>query len=218
MNREIHKKLPVTYAFIDSQNLNLGVLHDIKKQGKIIYKGKKLDFKKFRDYIRVKFGVKEAYIFIGNIPENQDLYLHLQNCGYKLIMKDTVKYWDKATKEYKHKGNVDTDIVLYSVGKLYKEYTDAVFVSGDGDFVSTYDYLAGRGKLKAIIVPNRYNYSKLLNRHHDILHFATNNETLFKKSKRPGVAVGIKTLGVPGHGDGTIVANDIKKVNRKGKK
>jgi uncharacterized LabA/DUF88 family protein len=214
MNRKI-PKTPITYAFIDSQNLNLGVLYDIKKRDKTIYKGQKLDFKKFRDYIRVKYGVKEAYIFIGNIPKNQDLYLYLQNCGYKLVMKDAAKYWDKKTKQYEYKGNVDTDIVLYSVGKFYKDYTDAVFVSGDGDFVSTYDYLAEKGKLKAIIVPNRYNYSRLLNKYHDILQFVTNNKTLFRESKRPGVAVGIKTLGVPGHGDESIVANRARKVNRK---
>lgn len=39
----------VIYAFIDSQNLNLSVQKDIKEKGigKIIYKGWKLDFKKF---------------------------------------------------------------------------------------------------------------------------------------------------------------------------
>ena len=37
------------YAFIDSQNLNLSVLKDIEKEktGELIYRGWKLDFKKF---------------------------------------------------------------------------------------------------------------------------------------------------------------------------
>ena len=41
------KKLKKVYAFIDSQNLNLGTSKDIYKNGKLIYKGWKLDFKKF---------------------------------------------------------------------------------------------------------------------------------------------------------------------------
>ncbi len=38
-----------TYAFIDSQNLNLGTSKDIIKKGKVIYKGWPLDFKKLLD-------------------------------------------------------------------------------------------------------------------------------------------------------------------------
>ena len=39
----------IIYTFIDSQNLNLGTGKDIYKNGKLIYKGWRLDFKKFRD-------------------------------------------------------------------------------------------------------------------------------------------------------------------------
>jgi hypothetical protein len=39
------------YAFIDSQNLHMGTSKDlVDKKGKLIYKGWKLDFKKFRVY------------------------------------------------------------------------------------------------------------------------------------------------------------------------
>lgn len=41
------------YAFIDSQNLNLG----IQKQGW------KLNYKKFRVYLHEKYGVEKAYMF-----------------------------------------------------------------------------------------------------------------------------------------------------------
>jgi hypothetical protein len=43
------------YAFIDSQNLNLS----IRELGWI------LDFGKFRTYLRDKYGVAKAFIFIG---------------------------------------------------------------------------------------------------------------------------------------------------------
>ena len=52
------------YAFIDSQNLNLG----IKSMGW------KLDFHRFRVYLKEKYSVEVAYLFIGYIPENQNLY------------------------------------------------------------------------------------------------------------------------------------------------
>ncbi len=55
------------YAFIDSQNLNLA----IRSQGLI------LDFIKFRKYLENQYNVTKAFIFIGYVPENQDLYTGL---------------------------------------------------------------------------------------------------------------------------------------------
>lgn len=202
---------PVTYAFIDGENLYLGIKNSVVRRGKVVYAGGGLDYKKFRDYLRTRYGVKVAYIFLGNIPANKDLYFYLQSCGFELIMKEVAYYWNSKEKKYVVKGNVDTDVVLYAVGKLYDKFTDAVFVSGDGDYVSTYDYMAEEGKLKAVLAPNPYNYSKLLGGHHGILHFVSNNKTLMR-TKRPGVAVGVKALGMPGHGDRAIVAKSRKKV------
>ena len=70
-----------TYAFIDSQNLNLGV----KSQGW------KLDWRKFRQYLRNKYNVNKAYIFIGQVAGNELLYTFLQECGYILIFKPTLE-------------------------------------------------------------------------------------------------------------------------------
>lgn len=56
------------YAFIDSQNLNLGIRS----------LGWKLDFTKFRRYLREKYQVATAYLFIGYVPQNQDFYSALQ--------------------------------------------------------------------------------------------------------------------------------------------
>ncbi len=84
-------KKPVVYAFIDSQNLNLGTTKDIVKKGKTIYKGWKLDFKKFKQYLKDKFRVKKAFLFIGYIKQNEKLYNHLRSFGYILIFKPTVK-------------------------------------------------------------------------------------------------------------------------------
>ena len=59
------------FAFIDSQNLNLGVQS----------LGWKLDHRKFRVYLKEKYKVLTAYLFIGYIPANQDLYSSLQEAG-----------------------------------------------------------------------------------------------------------------------------------------
>ena len=85
-------KRPIIYAFIDSQNLNLGVSKDISSnKGKIIYKGWKLDYKKFRIYLKDKFRVSKAFVFIGYIKDNEKLYSNLKRFGYELVFKPTVK-------------------------------------------------------------------------------------------------------------------------------
>jgi len=56
------------YAFIDSQNLNLAI------RGQ----GWHLDFGRFRTYLNDKYAVKKAFLFIGYIATNQNLYTQLQ--------------------------------------------------------------------------------------------------------------------------------------------
>ncbi len=58
----------INYAFIDSQNLNLGV----KSQGWI------LDFRKFRVYLKDQFNISKAFLFLGYIAGNERLYSKLQ--------------------------------------------------------------------------------------------------------------------------------------------
>jgi len=55
----------IIYTFIDSQNLNLGTGKDIYKNGKLIYKGWRLDFKKFRDVKKVG-GVAHKHAVYGS--------------------------------------------------------------------------------------------------------------------------------------------------------
>ena len=189
------------YAFIDSQNLNLGVRLDVSNhRGVDIYKGHKLDYKKFRNYLRTKYNVKQAYLFIGFIASNNKLYTYLQSVGYTLVFKTVTSYIDADGKEI-NKGNVDTDLVLYSAAILYKDYDQAVFVSGDGDFLSLYDYISQNNKLLRILVPNRHRYSKLLNSYRNKLGFVSDIKPLLKPIKKTRSDGRLKTLGLPGHGD-----------------
>ncbi len=138
---------PNNYAFIDCQNLYLA----LKKQ-----LGWKLDFAKFRIYLTEKFNITKAYLFIGYLETNQDLYKELQEAGFILIFKPTLTYKDGTTK-----GNCDAELVLQSMIE-YTNYNKAVIVSGDGDFYCLIKHLAKEGKLEAVVVPNQHRYSALL--------------------------------------------------------
>lgn len=155
------KKRLVIYAFIDSQNLNLGTSKDVYRGRKKVYKGWRLDFRKFRRYLTDKFRVKKAYLFIGYIKQNERLYKRLKSYGYELVYKPTVK--DNLGKP---KGNVDAELVLHSAAIEYPNYDKAVIVSGDGDFTCLHEYLEKNRKLLRIIIPNSKSESSLLNRFH----------------------------------------------------
>lgn len=69
------QKKSVVYAFVDSQNLNLGVRSD----------GWRIDYRKFRLYLKNKYGVPQAFVFIGMVANNQRLYTELQHAGFILV-------------------------------------------------------------------------------------------------------------------------------------
>lgn len=133
------------FAFIDSQNLNLGV----KSQGW------NLDWRKFRQYLRNKYNATEAFLFIGYKGGNESLYTNMQKMGYVVILKPTLELPDGKVK-----GNVDAELVLHAMIQ-FKNYDKAVIVSGDGDFYCLVEYLEEKQKLLHILAPNRY-YSRLL--------------------------------------------------------
>lgn len=134
------------FAFIDSNNLNLGVKEI----------GWRLDFKKFRVYLAEKYAVKKAYLFIGYLPENQELYRSLQEFGYVLIFKPVMK-----NKDGEPKGNIDAELVLQTVID-YDKYDKAIIVSSDGDFRCLVNYLYEKNKLKLVLSPNYEKCSALL--------------------------------------------------------
>jgi uncharacterized LabA/DUF88 family protein len=136
------------YAFIDSQNLNLSIQQ----------LGWKLDFYRFRRYLRDKYGVSRAFIFVGYMEENEDLYEHLRQVGYEIIFKPTLSYKDGTTK-----GNVDAELVLHTMIE-WPNYDKAVIISGDGDFYSLAAHLIEHDKLCKLIIPNKHGYSALLKR------------------------------------------------------
>lgn len=181
-----------TYAFIDSQNLNLGTSKDIYKNKKPVYKGWKLDFKKFRRYLTDKFRVEKAFLFIGYIKQNENLYKILKSYKYNLIYKPTVK-----DNQGKPKGNVDAELVLHAAAIEYSHYDRAVIVSGDGDFYCLHEYLKKNNKLLKIVIPNRHSESSLLRKFQDfkIFLYREKNNLEFKPKKWEASRIDTQSMG-----------------------
>ena len=139
----IHKES--NYAFIDSQNLNLS----IRSQSWI------LDFGKFRRYLKDKYKITKAFLFIGYVAQNQSLYTSLQKDGYILIFKPTLELPNGRVK-----GNVDAELVLHTMIE-FQNYNKAIIVTGDGDFYCLIEYLTKQNKLLKLMIPNRYQFSSL---------------------------------------------------------
>lgn len=158
-----YKPKKPNFAFIDSQNLNVGVQKF----------GWKMDWKKFRVFLREKYGVEKAFMFIGYVPEFEAMYEQLHEAGYLVVLKPTFdmtrvrpeeKKDEKGEKEERQtKGNVDADLVLWAMKEL-PNYHKAVVVSGDGDFYSLVEYLDGRKRLLKLLAPNAH-YSGLYNKY-----------------------------------------------------
>ena len=133
-------------AFIDTQNLYRGIRA----------LSWKLDWQRFRVYLKEKYHVETAYLFLGYIPTNQEVYTDLQKAGYVIIFKPVI--YDQSGKA---KGNCDADLVLHTL--IEKEhYAKAIIVSSDGDFYSLVKYLYEQNKLEMVLSPYTKTCSKLL--------------------------------------------------------
>ena len=133
------------FAFIDSQNLNLA----IRDQGWM------LDFARFRIYLRDKYSIQQAFLFIGYVPENHSLYTNLKKQGYIVVFKPTLQLPTERVK-----GNVDAELVLHTMIE-YPNYDKALIVTGDGDFYCLMEYLIKEDKLLHLMIPNKGKYSSL---------------------------------------------------------
>ncbi len=118
-----------------------------------------LDYKKFRLYLKNKYNVSQAFIFIGLVQNNQPLYTMLQQAGFILIFKPTIKYFVKGKETVK--GNVDAELVLHASAIEFDNYEKAIIVTSDGDFACLIKFLIDNDKLLQIITPNK-RYSTLL--------------------------------------------------------
>ena len=130
-------------AFIDGQNLHFGTKMEQWS----------IDYCRFRQYLSDKYGVVEAYYYLGFITDGVgDLYSDLQKAGFILVFRE-----HSAALKGKKKGNVDCDVVFDIMRKLLEKNLtgNVVLVSGDGDYKRTVDFLVARKRFKKILFPNR---------------------------------------------------------------
>lgn len=142
-------------AYIDNQNLQIAT--------KTADDPWRINMKRFRVYLREKYDVEIAYLFMGAFdPEKQQLYMLLQKFGYVLV-------WRLHAMEAlsNKKGNVDTDIVFYIMRDCYEGEDGVVLVSGDGDFCRTVEHVRDKGRLAKILLPSHKNASSLYKRFGD---------------------------------------------------
>jgi uncharacterized LabA/DUF88 family protein len=161
--RKPYRRQKSVYAFIDSQNLNVTVQK----------LGWKMDWAKFRQFLADKYGVTTAFMFIGYVPEFEDMYVQLHDTGFSVVLKPTFdmtrprpeqKEELKEGEEKKQtKGNIDADLVLWAMKEI-RNYDKAVLVSGDGDFYTLVEYLDQQKKLAKILTPSSH-YSGLFNKY-----------------------------------------------------
>jgi len=139
-------------AYIDNENLKLATRTSDDPW--------KIDMKRFRVYLRDKYKVETAYLFVGAFDKDKEgLYKMFGEFGY------TVVFRLHAMEALGHKkGNVDTDIVFYMMKDCYEGNSGAVLVSGDGDFCRTVEHIQEKGRLVKVLLPSHKNASSLYKR------------------------------------------------------
>jgi len=159
-------------AYIDGANLHNGVTDF----------GWTLDYARFRVWLTEKYGVKNAYIFIGLIPKFKELYKYLQESGFTLVFKEVV--YDGNGKA---KGNCDADLVLQVVRDVYEKRCDkAILVSSDGDYASLVKFLKEQKKLSIVLSPHdKSRCSILLKRTNAPITYLSDVRSFFEKEKAP---------------------------------
>ena len=139
------------YAYIDNQNLYMAT--------KFADEPWQIDMQRFRVYLKEKYHVSQAYLFMGAYnPQYKKRYQMFKNCGYQLIFRPH----DSESLGTK-KGNVDTDLVFMCMrDALTDDMLDkVVIVSGDGDYFRMVEYLYKKEKLAKILLPAVKNASSL---------------------------------------------------------
>ncbi len=148
MNNLPEGDTPKNIAYIDAANLDRALRDQLHWQ---------LDYAKFRVWLKEKYKVEKAYIFIGLIPKYKNLYTYLQNCGFTLAFKDVV------FQNGKPKGNCDSDLLMQASSDFYEgRLKEAVIVASDGDYAPLVRLLHDRKSLRVILSPTNPKQCSLL--------------------------------------------------------
>ena len=107
------------------------------------------DYRRFFVWLKDKYAIDQAYIFIGYSQKYQSMYQYLASCGYTLIYKEV-----SFDNEGKIKGNCDADLVVHAMKGYYeKEFGRLILVSSDGDYASLVAFLKKKGAFLTLVTP-----------------------------------------------------------------
>lgn len=152
--------------YIDGNNLYRGA--------KIL--GFKIDYKKFRGWLRQRYNINVAYIFIGFITERLGFYEYLKSCGFNIIFKETILANGVI------KGNCDAELVLSVVSDFYSKKFDVCYLlTGDGDFGCLISFLLNNKIPISVIAPNSLKCSFLIRNKNIEIIFLNNHYHKFSE-------------------------------------
>ena len=162
-------------AYIDGANLHKGVWS----------LGWKLDYRVFRRWMEQKFSISEAFLFIGLMPKNTNLYSALQKFGYTLVFKEVV-----YDKDGRAKGNCDADLVLQAAKDFYeRDVRSVLLVSSDGDYAPLVRFWKDKKVPCSILSPARMDKCSILLKRTGtpIVCLDDVKQKLCQKEKAPGM-------------------------------
>ncbi len=120
-----------------------------------------IDLKRFRVYLREKYHVQKAFYYMGYVIDGdkyQRLYENIQDAGFILVFRE-----HNSAMLGKKKGNVDSDIILDAMKRLYlkEDFGKIILVSGDGDYKGLVDFLIEQKRFEKVLFPNKRYASSL---------------------------------------------------------
>lgn len=137
-------------AYIDGANLYTSVQRD----------GWELDYERFFIWLKEKYKVDTACIFLGFIPKYKKLYKQLKDIGYELVFKDVV-----YAKGGKPKGNCDAELVVRAMRDSQDcNLNSVILVSSDGDYASLVSFLKSKSDVTILSPAKEEKCSVLLKR------------------------------------------------------
>lgn len=162
-----HKK-ENNFAYIDGANLHKGI-ETLDWE---------FDYGRFRIWLKEKYSVEKAYLFLGFIPKYKDLYTKLQEQGYTLVFKDVI--FDGNGKA---KGNCDADIVVHAMQNAYEnKFWKAILITSDGDYAPLVKFLKEKNKIDFILSPyETEKCSVLLKRTEVKISYIADQKNILKK-------------------------------------
>jgi uncharacterized LabA/DUF88 family protein len=155
-------------AYIDESNLFLSF--------KLI--NTKISYRKLFIFLKEKYKVDQAFIFVGYTQKNDFVYSKMLNAGFSIIYKEVTDF----------KGNCDCELVLKVTRDYYEQkYTELIIITGDGDFACLIRFLNEKKVVVRVIAPRAERCSVFIKRTAVHLAFLEDSLNLLTENKKaPG--------------------------------